>query len=109
LDRTLVHAAAESVPAGGDVHAWTTQYIGNFKADYFIWVNVIAVTMQLFVVSRVIKYLGVRAALLLVPIVSFSGYATLFFAPVLTIIFAVKLVENSLDYSLQNTARQALW
>src|SRR5260370_32294493 len=65
--------------------------------------------MQLFVVSRVIKYLGVRFALLMVPIVSLTGYTTLVFYPALAIILVVKIAENSLDYSVQNTSRQALW
>jgi len=31
------------------------------------------------------------------------------FVPVLPLIFAVKVAENSLDYSLNNTARHSLW
>ena len=112
LDRTLLQTAQERVPAGLDPQAaakWADTFIGEFKADYFLYVNVISVGMQLFVVSRVIKYLGVRFALLLVPCISFTGYSTMIFYPALTIIFIVKIAENSLDYSLQNTSRQALW
>ena len=112
LDRTLLQAAHEGaaqLAAGTDVAKWTDEYIGSFKASYFLWVNVISVTLQLFVVSRVIKYVGVRMALFIMPIISLTGYTALTFVPVLGIIFAVKLAENSLDYSLQNTARQALW
>ena len=112
LDRTLLqaaHAAAQDLPPGTNVGEWTLQFIGSFKAGYFLWVNVLSVTLQLFVVSRVIKYVGVRVALLVMPIISLAGYSALTFAPVLAVVFAVKLAENSLDYSLQNTARQALW
>jgi ATP:ADP antiporter, AAA family len=85
------------------------RFVGMFKADYFQWVNIISVVLQLFVVSRIIKYLGVRRALFIMPIVSLAGYSVLAVAPILSLIFAAKVAENSLDYSLQNTARHALW
>jgi len=106
LDRTLVATAAgEAAHAGMS----TLRFVGTFKAEYFQWVNVIGVVLQLFVVSRVIKYLGVRRALFIMPIVSLAGYSVLAIAPQLSLIFAAKVAENSLDYSLQNTARHALW
>jgi AAA family ATP:ADP antiporter len=108
LDRTLVKAASV-VPAGADAHKWSEQFIGSYKADYFLWVNIVGVVLQLFVVSRVIKYLGLRVALFIMPIVSLTGYSVMSFLPVLPFIFGVKIVENSLDYSLENTSRQALW
>src|SRR5882672_3271020 len=74
LDRTLLEAAKLRVPHDVDAAVWTERFIGEFKADYFLWVNAASVFMQLFVVSRVIKYLGVRFALLMVPIVSLTGY-----------------------------------
>jgi AAA family ATP:ADP antiporter len=109
LDRTLLETAKVRLPAGADAAAWTHLFIGEFKADYFLWVNTASVLMQLFVVSRVIKYLGVRFALLLVPALSLCGYGTAFFFPSLATVFVVKIVENTMDYSLQNTSRQALW
>jgi AAA family ATP:ADP antiporter len=109
LDRTLLETAKLRLPHGVDAATWTDQFIGEYKADYFLWVNAASVLMQLFVVSRVIKYLGVRFALILIPLISLTGYSTLVFYPVLSIILVVKIAENTLDYSLENTARQALW
>src|SRR5262252_8170703 len=43
------------------------------------------------------------------PLVSLSGYAMLTVAPILAFIRVAKIAENSLDYSLQNTTRQALF
>ncbi|MDF2693410.1 MAG: putative inner rane protein [Labilithrix sp.] len=106
LDRTLMaEAKAQAALAGVSV----VELIGAFKADFFQWVNVVGVLCQLFVVSRVIKYAGVRRALFVMPIVSLGVYATLALAPLLGVIFVAKIAENSLDYSLQNTARQGLW
>jgi AAA family ATP:ADP antiporter len=109
LDRALLEAAALRMPAGVDAAVWTDRFIGEYKADYFLWVTTASVVMQLFVVSRVIKYIGVSRALLLVPLVSLLGYSTLAFYPALAAILVVKVTENTLDYSLQNTSRQALW
>jgi len=106
LDRTLMATASDDAAHAG---MSTVRFVGMFKAEYFQWVNVLSVLLQLFVVSRVIKYLGVRRALFIMPVVSLAGYSGLAIAPTLSLIFAAKVAENSLDYSLQNTARHALW
>lgn len=98
LDRTLVSVLGDNAVA-----------IGAFKADYFAWVNGVGLCLQLFVVSRLFKVIGVRGALFVLPLVSLSGYGALAFFPVLGLIAVAKVAENSLDYSLQNTARQALF
>src|SRR5207244_4931302 len=43
------------------------------------------------------------------PAVSLLGYASLAFVPLLGLIRGVKVAENSLDYSLYNTTRKALY
>ena len=104
LDRTLL-AAVQS----GAHHADAMTFIGKFKAEYFEWVNVLGVVLQLFAVSRILDKLGVRAALFFLPVVAFGGYTVMLAAPVLSLIRLAKVAENSLDYSIQNTARQALY
>jgi ATP/ADP translocase len=104
LDRTLLATLARE---GHTLDA--AAFIGRFKADYFGWVNVCGMVLQLFVVSRVLTRLGVRAALFFLPIVALGGYGVLLAAPVLALIRVAKIAENSLDYSIQNTARQALY
>lgn len=106
LDRTLVAQAADDAARAG---VTPMHFVGMFKAEYFQWVNAVGVLLQLFVVSRVIKYLGVRKALFVMPAVSLACYSVLAVVPLLSLIFAAKVAENSLDYSLQNTARHALW
>ncbi len=102
LDRTLL---ARAVSHG----AAKTAYIGEFKAHYFEFINVIGVVLQLFFVSRIVKYLGLRAALVLVPCFSLAGYGTAVVAPILSVLVVSRVVESSLDYSLSNTAQQTLW
>ena len=105
LDRKLLDAAHEAANHG----VTASLYVGQFKARYFEWVNVLGVVLQLLAVSRVIKYLGLRAALLIMPLASLAGYGAAFVAPFLGVLFAARVVESSLDYSLSNTTRQALW
>jgi AAA family ATP:ADP antiporter len=101
VDRVVVKAA-EGAPDA-------KQYIGAFKANYLLAVNVLSVTMQLFAVSRIVKYIGVRRALVLVPFVSLTGYAFFFALPWLAVAAILKVAENAIDYSLGNTLKQALW
>jgi AAA family ATP:ADP antiporter len=57
----------------------------------------------------VIKWFGVHTALMVLPFVALVGYASMAFVPVLAFIRTAKIAENSLDYSLQNTTRNALY
>jgi AAA family ATP:ADP antiporter len=61
------------------------------------------------VVSRVIKYAGLRAALVLVPFASVAGYGAALAAPLIGVLMIARIAESTLDYSLSNTTRQALW
>jgi AAA family ATP:ADP antiporter len=63
----------------------------------------------MFLVSRIFKYLGVRAALFALPVIAFGGYAAIGLIGGLTVLRIAKTAENSTDYSLQNTVKQALF
>jgi ATP:ADP antiporter, AAA family len=83
--------------------------IARFYGNFFFTVNLVSVLAQLFLVSRIMKAVGVPASLYFLPIIALSGYSILSFIPALAVIRWVKIAENSTDYSLQNTARQALF
>ena len=65
--------------------------------------------LQLFVVSRVVRYLGVPVALRILPLVAFGSYFVAALIPSLAIVRWVKTAERSVDYSLQNTVAQMLY
>jgi ATP:ADP antiporter, AAA family len=109
LGETLTHLAKDRVAQGQMAQADVGKWIAGFYSGYFTWVNVISAVVQALVVSRVVKLAGVRGALLVLPVVAFGAYAMLVFAPALGLIRGAKIAENSLDYSLNNTARQALF
>jgi AAA family ATP:ADP antiporter len=109
LGETLTTIAKGMVAQGQLAEADIGKWIGSFYGGYFTWVNVISALLQAFLVSRVIKWLGVAGALLVMPLFSLGAYATLAFFPLLAYIRIAKIAENSLDYSLNNTARQTLF
>ena len=109
LDRTLIEGAARKVAEGTAGGLDVKQFIGVFKADFFLWVNVIGAALQLFFVSRIIKFLGLRVALMVMPVIALGGYMTMAFFPLLYLVKAAKIAENSVDYSIQNTSRQMLF
>jgi ATP:ADP antiporter, AAA family len=67
------------------------------------------VLVQVFLVARVIHRIGVGGAVLVLPLVSLAGYGLVAFLPVFSLIRIVKIMENSTNYSLMNTARHALY
>ena len=109
LGKTVValYVAAHGAAAAAGLDA--KKVIGEFYGNYFTIVNILAALIQAFVVSRVLKYFGVRIALLVLPAVALIGYGAMAFVPVLAFIRGAKMAENSLDYSLQNTTRNALY
>jgi AAA family ATP:ADP antiporter len=102
LGETVVEKARA---IGGDEKAM----IGVFYAGYFAAVNVVTALLQLFVVSRILKWFGVRVALLIMPAISLGAYGIIAVLPVLWLIKGAKILENSVDYSVQNTTRQTLF
>jgi AAA family ATP:ADP antiporter len=86
-----------------------SEVIGVFYGNFFFWVNLAGVLIQMLVVSRVFKYMGVRAALFVLPVIAFGGYVAIAMVGGLAVLRIAKGAENSVDYSLQNTVKQALF
>ena len=84
-------------------------FIGGFYSSFFFWVNLLGAALQMFAVSRIMKYVGIGPAVFVLPFIALGSYTLLAFAPVLTFIRLAKIGENSTDYSIQNTVRHALF
>lgn len=107
LGRIVKDAAEVAALAPGGVHE--NEYIAAFYARYFGIVNLVGMLLQLFLVSRVIKYIGVPIAICLLPAITIGSYAMIMMVPALGVVRWVKTVENSTDYSLQSTLKQVLY
>src|SRR5207237_1024844 len=59
---------ASVAAAGAAPETMTRQeYIGKFYAEFYFWVNLTSACLQMFVVSRVMKYVGIGPTLFLLP------------------------------------------
>jgi AAA family ATP:ADP antiporter len=83
----------------------TTAFYGNF----YFWVNIVALLLQAFVASRLLKYGGFAAILLILPVIALASYTVMALLPVLAVVKMMKIAENATDYSLNNTSRHVLW
>jgi AAA family ATP:ADP antiporter len=87
------------------VREGTAAFYGNF----YFWVNVSALVLQALVASRLLAYGGFGAIFLLLPTIALVSYSSMAFVPLLWMVRVMKVAENSVDYSINNTARQVLW
>ena len=83
----------------------TTAFYGNF----FFWVNVAALLLQSVFASRLLKYGGFGVIIMFLPVVALLSYSVMALIPVLLVVKIMKIAENSVDYSINNTARHVLW
>jgi len=107
LGHIVKEAAVEAAADGGKLAQ--QEFIASFYSTYFGVVNLAGMLLQLFVVSRVITYIGVPVAICLLPAITLGSYLTIVALPVLGVVRWVKTAENSTDYSLQSTLKQVLY
>ncbi len=84
-------------------------YIAEAFAGYQGLTNLLAMLIQLFLVSRIFRYVGISGALLFLPLIALGGYGYASFGASLVFMKWIKSVENGTDYSLMKTARAGLF
>ncbi|MEE8557244.1 MAG: hypothetical protein V3T14_05100 [Myxococcota bacterium] len=104
-----VQASERGIVDSVDLMRFTRDGTTVFYGNFFFWVNVVALILQAFIASRLLRYGGFRAILLLLPVVAFFSYSAMALIPVLAIVKLMKIAENATDYSINNTARHVLW
>lgn len=105
----IVNERAAAIAAEAADATEAQAFIGAFYGDFQTWVTVLTALVQMFLVSRLFRTIGVRGSLFVAPVLSFGGYALLAGRPILPLAEVVKVLENGVDYSLQNTTQQALF
>jgi AAA family ATP:ADP antiporter len=101
--------AADPTASAAAIKQARDEYIRDFYSDYYALVNLISALLQGLVVARLLGKLGIRRALWIMPVVILGGWIAFFALATVTTIRITKASENSLDYSLHNTLRQALY
>jgi AAA family ATP:ADP antiporter len=100
---------ADAIRVAGTNVGLQEKIIGEFYGHYEVWYNSVALGLQMFAVSRIFRYAGVRGALFILPALAMGSYSFLLWLPVLPVIRWLKILENGADYSVQNTTMHALF
>ena len=79
--RYVVNNANTLYGTSAEQEAARQQYIGSSYSSYFGYVSLIGFLLQLFVVSRLFKFLGVARSLFIHPIVALGSYLMMLRAP----------------------------
>jgi len=101
--------AEETIQAGEIAAEDKATFLAKLESGFFNIVNISALLIQLFLVSRILKWFGVRWALLFLPFIALGGYFLIAFGATFIVVYWAKAMENSTDYSLMNALRGALY
>jgi AAA family ATP:ADP antiporter len=85
--------------------AETQAYVVNAS----FYANLLAVIVQLFLVSLIMRKLGLTVALLVLPIALIASSTAFFMVPTLLVAMFLFISDNGLNYSIQQTARESLY
>jgi AAA family ATP:ADP antiporter len=102
-------AASNGLADGRAVQEFTRDGTTAFYGNFYFWVNLTALLLQAFVASRLLRYGGFGAILLMLPVIALLSYSAMALVPVLAVVKMMKVAENATDYSINNTARHVLW
>ncbi|MGD8816284.1 MAG: Npt1/Npt2 family nucleotide transporter [Acidobacteriota bacterium] len=108
-DRLVSETAARLAGTGQLPGMTQAEFLTAYFGGFYLIVNLTALLLQLFLVSRVVKYLGVTVALMILPTLAIGAYGLVSWIPVLTYVRWAKTAENATDYSLNNTVRNMLF
>jgi AAA family ATP:ADP antiporter len=109
LQDSLRYQVASRGLDGGAAQGFVRHGTTVFYGRYFFWTNVCALLAQAFVASRLLRYGGIAAVLLLLPVISLVSYSIVALLPILSLVQTMKVTENATNYSIDNTARQVIW
>ena len=109
LDTIAKISAVNAIETGTAGGLDQGQYLTKFFASFYNIQNLFAMFVQLFLVSRIFKWFGIRTAIFILPVFALGGYFFISFGAVLLLVKWVKALENGMDYSLMNTTRHSLF
>ena len=80
-----------------------------FFAKLDLSVNTLTLLLQIFVTGRLMKFLGVTATLLFMPVLSLFGFAAMGLAPVLTVLAVFQVARRASTFAFMRPAREVLF
>ncbi len=109
LGKLVESAAAEAVMMGQAEGLSEGELIGRFYSRFDLVVSTLSLFIQLFLVSRAIKYFGVRGSLVVLPLLALGVNTLIVLFPLMAAVRWAKTAEAATDYSLQNTVENILF
>jgi AAA family ATP:ADP antiporter len=109
LSHVASYTATSAIETGQAEGLTQSVLIGRFYSNFYNFMNIIAIFIQLFLVSRIFKWFGVRTAVLILPFVVLGGYFAIGVGVSLIAVRWIKSLENATDYSLMNTTKHSLF
>jgi len=83
--------------------------VQGFYGNFQLVSSILAFLLQALLVSRIVKYTGIKGVILILPIVAFGAYGLIGLGAGLAIVKWLKITENATDYSIMNTGKAMLW
>ncbi|MDX2505151.1 MAG: MFS transporter [Gammaproteobacteria bacterium] len=72
-------------------------------------VNALTLLIQVFLTNRLIKWFGLPAVLVVIPVMLAMGFILLSISPVLTVLLVVQVIRRAGNYALMRPAREMLY
>jgi AAA family ATP:ADP antiporter len=89
-------------------HSTTSDRAAAF-ANIDVWANILTLIVQLFITSRILRFLGVGGTLLIVPALTLAGFAALWANPVMATLIIFQTIRRGLHYAVDRPAREVLY
>ncbi|MDQ3118975.1 MAG: MFS transporter [Verrucomicrobiota bacterium] len=80
-----------------------------FFAQIDVWVNVLTVLVQIFLTSRLLKWLGVGVTLATLPAISIVGFTTLGLMPTIAVLVVYQVLRRAGNFAVSRPAREVLF
>jgi AAA family ATP:ADP antiporter len=109
LGKLIKAEASAQIARGSLLPDQLLDFIDQKYNAFFGWTNTLSFVLQFLVVSRLVQGLGISRAFFILPAIALLDGLAVSALPVLAVLFVGKVVENSTDYSLNNTLRHMLW
>ena len=88
---------------------YVTGTTGQHFATVYAITNIVALLVQLFVTANVMSRFGVKTALLVMPVMILGASGLFLLMPILWIGSSLNTVDNGLNYSINQSARESLY
>lgn len=106
---TYILATFVSDYAASTASSSTGAVISQFYGNYFAWITALQIVIQLFLVSRIFRWVGVRGAILVLPVIMILNYGLILMVPVFALVRLMMIIETTANYSIQGTTNHTLY